>query len=105
MQGFVSADYLAIKSVHKFSLSVLRKLLYEKIVLIIFFPSMFFCATFSVIESHVKNGELNCTKGITFTMAFNTTNFLLITVKLLLIEYLTKVYTFSHDRLGIPQMD
>lgn len=106
MQGFVSADYLAIKSVHKFSFSVLRKLLYEKIVLIIFFPSMFFCARFLVIDSHVKNGELNCTKGITFTMAFNTTrNFLLITVKLLLIEYLTKVYTFSHDRLGIPQMD
>lgn len=75
MQGFVSADYLAIKSVHKFSLSVLRKLFYEKIVLIISFPSMFFffCARFLVIaiESHVKNGELNCTKGITFTMAFN----------------------------------
>lgn len=40
-------------------------------------------------------------------MALNTMrNFLLITVKLLLIDaYLTKVYTFSHDRLGIPQTD
>lgn len=33
-------------------------------------------------------------------------NSLLMIVKLLLIDaYLTKVYTFSHDRLGIPQMD